>query len=311
MSFVDGGSFRLKLAGGTWSEVTSRHVFVAVPGLEFSCRHDEDHPQDRCLSIRFTEEAVESLLGQGASRPDARVHAVSNRAAYLKLRLETVSGVADAARAEALGGELHLALAAAAGGLPRPLFRAHQLSSYAARVGRARAMIDAHFAEPLSLSQLAAEACMSLYHFARVFRELEGRPPHAYLRDRRLAEAEARLRAGASVTETCYAVGFGSLSHFVTTFRRHRGLRPSEVPDAAGVEPVLRGVTRREGRHSRRPKPRRRGEHARRPLVAAIWDRLRTGVAGGTPRASRESALSRGSASAGRGMVITKPEGSR
>ncbi len=244
VSFVDSGSFRLKLAGGTWSEVTSRHVFVAAPGLEFSCRHDEDHPRDRCLSIRFTEEAVESLLGQGASRLDARVHAVSNRAAYLKLRLETVSGVADAARAEALAGELHLALAAAAGGLPRPLFRAHQLSSYAARVGRVRAMIDAHFAEPLSLSQLAAEACMSLYHFARVFRELEGRPAHAYLRDRRLAEAEARLRAGASVTETCYAVGFGSLSHFVTTFRRHRGLRPSEVAGAARIEPVLRGVTR-------------------------------------------------------------------
>jgi AraC-like DNA-binding protein len=76
---------------------------------------------------------------------------------------------------------------------------------------------------------MAVEAGMRLYHFARVFRELEGRPPHAYLRDRRLAEAEARLRAGASVTETCFAVGFGSLSHFVTTFRRHRGLRPSEV----------------------------------------------------------------------------------
>jgi AraC-like DNA-binding protein len=231
VSFVEGGSFRLRVAGRPWTEVTSKHLFVAAPRVEFSCRHDADHPQDRCLSVRFTEEAVESLRGQGALGIDAGVRALDNRCAYLRARLETLTDVTDAAQVETLAGDLYLALAGRPGPPARRLFRAHQLSSYAVRVGRVRAMIDAHFAEPLSLSRMAAEAGMSLYHFARVFRELEGLPPHAYLRDRRLAEAEARLRAGASVTETCFAVGFGSLSHFVTTFRRHRGLRPSEVAD--------------------------------------------------------------------------------
>jgi AraC family transcriptional regulator len=231
VSFVD-GAFRLRLPGGPWTNVTSQHLLVTTPGLEFSCRHDEEHPQDRCLSVRFSEEAVESLRGQGATSVDAGVRALSNRAAYLRLQLETIPGATDAVRAETLAGELHLALGAASSGRPRPLFRAHQLSAYATRVGRARAMIHAHFAEPLSLSRMAAEAGMSVYHFARVFRELEGRPAHAYLRDLRLAAAEERLRAGAAVTETCFAVGFGSLSHFVTTFRRHRGLRPSQVAGA-------------------------------------------------------------------------------
>jgi AraC family transcriptional regulator len=230
VSFVEHGSFRLRVAGGPWTEVTSKHLFVATPRIEFSCRHDADYPQDRCLSVRFTDEAVESLRGQGALGIDAGVLALGNRCAYLKTRLETLTDGTDAAQAEVLAGDLYLALAERGGRHPQRLFRAHQLSSYAVRVGRVRAMIDTHFAEPLSLSQMAVEAGMSLYHFARVFRELEGRPPHAYLRDRRLAAAEARLRAGASVTETCYAVGFGSLSHFVTTFRRHRGLRPSAVP---------------------------------------------------------------------------------
>jgi AraC-like DNA-binding protein len=229
VSFVDAGSFRLRVAGGGWSEVTAKHVFVATPGLEFSCGHDEDHPRDRCLSVRPSDQAVESLRGQGAADLDAGVRALDNRSAYLKLRLEAVSGAGDAVSAETLTGELHLALGAAKGASLQPLFRAHQLTSYAARVGRVRALIDEHFAEPLSLSRMAAEAGMSLFHFARVFRQLEGRPAHAYLRDRRLAEAEARLRGGASVTETCYAVGFGSLSHFVTTYRRHRGVRPSDV----------------------------------------------------------------------------------
>jgi AraC-like DNA-binding protein len=232
VNFVDAGSFRLRVAGGRWSEVTERHVFVARPGLEFSCGHDEEHPRDRCLSVRFSDQAVESLRGQGAAELGAGVRRLDNRSAYLKLRLEAASGTGDATRAEALAGELHLALGAAPRAAGRSLFRAHQLSSYAVRVERVRALIDACFAEPLSLSRMAAEAGMSLYHFARVFRELEGRPAHACLRDRRLAEAEARLRGGASVTETCYAVGFGSLSHFVTTFRRRRGLRPSDVRSA-------------------------------------------------------------------------------
>lgn len=70
---------------------------------------------------------------------------------------------------------------------------------------------------------------MSVFHFARIFGELEGRPPHRFLTDVRLAQAHARLRDGASVTDTCFAVGFGSLSHFVTTFRRRYGTRPSEL----------------------------------------------------------------------------------
>jgi AraC family transcriptional regulator len=70
---------------------------------------------------------------------------------------------------------------------------------------------------------------MSLFQFARVFAELEDRPPHRFLVDVRLAHAAARLRDGAGVTDTCFAVGFGSLSHFVTTFRRRYGMRPSDV----------------------------------------------------------------------------------
>jgi AraC family transcriptional regulator len=76
---------------------------------------------------------------------------------------------------------------------------------------------------------MASEVGMSVYHFARVFAELEGQPPHKYLLGVRLRQAATRLRAGASVTDTCFAVGFSSLSHFVSTFRRHLGVRPSEA----------------------------------------------------------------------------------
>ncbi len=84
------------------------------------------------------------------------------------------------------------------------------------------------FAEPLSLSRMAREVGMSLYPFARLFAELEGETPHRFLVGVRLQEAARRLRAGGRVTDVCFAVGFGSLSHFTTTFRREYGAPPSE-----------------------------------------------------------------------------------
>lgn len=224
VSFVEAGSFRLRVAGA-WHELTAAHLFVATPGLEFACTHDHEHPADRCLSVRFNERAVESLRSAGAAPLAAPVVPLDNRRAYLRLGLGVAS---DAARTEALAGALYWSLSGPAG--PRARFRAGQLGWYAVRVDRARAMMEARHAEPLSLSLVARETGMSVYHFARVFSELVGRSPHQFLVEVRLTAAAARLRAGASVTETCYAVGFRSLSHFTTSFRRRFGVRPSEFP---------------------------------------------------------------------------------
>jgi AraC-like DNA-binding protein len=58
-----------------------------------------------------------------------------------------------------------------------PLFRPERLAWYAARVDRAKALIEARYAEPLSLSDIARDSAMSVFHFARIFSELEGQPP--------------------------------------------------------------------------------------------------------------------------------------
>jgi AraC-like DNA-binding protein len=74
---------------------------------------------------------------------------------------------------------------------------------------------------------------MSVYHFARVFREMTGLPAHRYLTAVRLRHAAQRLDEGDSVTHTCYAVGFASLSHFVTAFRKRFGVAPSAAAKGA------------------------------------------------------------------------------
>lgn len=228
VNFLLSGSFHLD-CGDTRRVLTPACLFVTVPGLEFSCAHDEEFPHDRCLSVVFSEAAIESLRSAGAGPPSASVFALTNRRAYLRHGLEAaVSG--DEARLEALAGALYWTLGEAADRAQasrRSLHRSDQLSWYAARIDRAKELMRTQFAEPLSLADLAREVGMSLYPFARVFAELEGQPPHRFLVAVRLAEAMRRLRAGQAVTDVCFAVGFASLSHFTTTFRRRFGAAPS------------------------------------------------------------------------------------
>lgn len=224
VSFVETGTFRVQTTGA-WRPIVAGELFLTQPGLEFSCAHDDEHPTDCCLSVSYGVEAFESLRGAGLTRPAALVAPPTNRRAYLHHAL-TGCGVGDEARVEALAGALQWTFATAPA-RPGPLFPAHRLRWFADRVDLAVARIDTHYADPLSLSTLARDVGMSVFHFARVFRELKGLPPHRYLTSVRLARAQQRLRDGASVTETCFAVGFGSLSHFVTSYRRHFGRTPS------------------------------------------------------------------------------------
>jgi AraC family transcriptional regulator len=224
VAFVEAGSFRLRTSGA-WREVTTDWLFLTSPSLEFSCAHDEEHPRDRCLSVAYSDEAIESARSAVVVSP-APLRPLSNRQAFLRHALQQCAP-GDEARVEALAGALLGSLAAPAA--RTPLYRPDRLAWYARRVERAKHMIEACYADRLPLSALARDAGMSLFHFARIFAELEGRPPHRVLTDVRLAHAAARLRDGASVTATCFAVGFGSLSHFVTAFRRRYGVRPSEL----------------------------------------------------------------------------------
>jgi AraC-like DNA-binding protein len=243
VNFVEAGSFWLRF-DGAWRRLTPEHVFVTQPGLEYSCRHDDDGPpRDRCLTVRYSAAAVESLRSAGALPATRPVLALTNRRAYLRHELE--AGAAnEVARTEALAGALFWTLAVPAAARPR--FRPGQLTWYAARVRRAKDLIETRYAEPLPLSRLAREVGMSLYHFARAFSELEGEAPHRYLVRVRLERARSRLLRGAPVTETCYACGFGSLSHFTTTFRRRFGVSPSGFARAGAaprspLPPALEG----------------------------------------------------------------------
>ena len=96
------------------------------------------------------------------------------------------------------------------------------------RLVRARRFIDDRFDQPVNLDAIAAEACLSRYHFLRQFQREFQKTPHEYLQERRLERARQLLAAGNhSVTDVCFEVGFQSLGSFSTLFHRVVGQPPA------------------------------------------------------------------------------------
>ena len=89
--------------------------------------------------------------------------------------------------------------------------------------------IEEHLAEKISLAALAELVDLSLYHFARVFRQSFGVPPHRYHMARRMERARSLLqRPSLPVTNIGIQIGFREASSFTKAFRRFTGLTPTE-----------------------------------------------------------------------------------
>jgi len=94
------------------------------------------------------------------------------------------------------------------------------------QVIRSKHFIDSHFSENISLDEIARDAALSKFHFIRLFKKYYGQTPYQYLTGLRIAKAKELLQTGLSVSETCYRLGFSSLSSFTGFFKKIIGLTP-------------------------------------------------------------------------------------
>jgi AraC-like DNA-binding protein len=95
------------------------------------------------------------------------------------------------------------------------------------RLVRARRFIDDCYHLPLNLDQISSEACLSRYHFLRLFRKAFNTTPHQYLTERRIEKAKELLSSsGLTVTDVCFEVGFESLGSFSSLFHKRVGHPP-------------------------------------------------------------------------------------
>src|SRR5262249_16601480 len=97
------------------------------------------------------------------------------------------------------------------------------------RLCRARDLLAAEYQSQVPLDLAAREACLSPFHFHRLFRATFGETPHDFLTSRPMEHARRLLASGAmSVTEICFAAGYSSLVSFSSKLQCLVGRPPTQ-----------------------------------------------------------------------------------
>jgi transcriptional regulator of acetoin/glycerol metabolism len=94
---------------------------------------------------------------------------------------------------------------------------------------RVREHVELHLSESMDLAELAGVAGLSVYHFARAFKQSTGVAPHHYLVQRRIERAREMLaRSELPLSEIALAAGFSDQSHLARLFRQMLGITPGQ-----------------------------------------------------------------------------------
>jgi AraC family transcriptional regulator len=105
-----------------------------------------------------------------------------------------------------------------------------------ARLARVLDRMALQFGDAITLEELAAEACISKFHFVRLFKDKTGQSPMQYLADLRLRGAKRLLLSSDfSVLEIARRCGFVSPSHLGVNFKRRFDMTPSQYRNAAAM----------------------------------------------------------------------------
>ncbi len=95
-------------------------------------------------------------------------------------------------------------------------------------IRRVRELLEAHFAEPLRLDDLAAAVGRHPVYVATSFRRAYGETIGAFVRRLRVEHARRELARGAlPIVEIALESGFANQSHFTRAFRKAHGITPA------------------------------------------------------------------------------------
>jgi len=103
------------------------------------------------------------------------------------------------------------------------------MSDYSSRINRVLDFMDANLDRPLTLEDLAAQACFSPYHFLRIFMTQTGETPFGLLQRLRLEKAANLLtaRPDLKILDLALQCGFTNAPAFSRAFKAHFGETPS------------------------------------------------------------------------------------
>ena len=190
-------------------------LHIYLPAEQFTALSESWHRPILPDSIRYLADLEDGLVRQIAL---SILH---------ELRAETASG-GVLVEALSLGLVAHLAHSYSGLGRTQPgRDRAEGLDGV--RLRRVLDYIADNLDGDLSISELAATACLSRYHFARAFQKATGLPPHRYVSSERLKLARRLLAdTDESLVQIALACKFSSQANFTRAFRQAIGVSPGQ-----------------------------------------------------------------------------------
>lgn len=91
-------------------------------------------------------------------------------------------------------------------------------------------VVEQHFDKPLTIKELSRKVAMNECYLKKGFKALTGKTIHEYTQDLRISKAKEMLKQeGFSVSDVANTLGFSSISHFSTAFKKATGMKPCEL----------------------------------------------------------------------------------
>lgn len=221
------------LGGGRFDLTTGKGTLaLAAPNFATRVINDESH---RLRSLAFPLAQWQGVLDEAAdgrfSFDTSCIYGRVFDSLAIRLALRNLwalceeEGAPSRLLARAAGCEI-LAELCRLGGAPFAPVKGG-LAPWAER--RCLELMQARLSEDISLDDLAAEAHLSPFHFARMFKQSLGVPPRVHLTRLRLERAcELLEKTDLPVTEIAFEVGYSSNQVLARVFLKHRRMSPSE-----------------------------------------------------------------------------------
>ncbi|MHA4808005.1 helix-turn-helix domain-containing protein [Flavitalea flava] len=98
------------------------------------------------------------------------------------------------------------------------------------KIVKAREVLLQHIGEPLTIKELSRKVAINECYLKKGFKEMFGTTIFDFYQSQRMEHARYLLyEKGLSVTEVSVMLGYSSISHFSTAFKKHTGLKPCEL----------------------------------------------------------------------------------
>jgi AraC family transcriptional regulator len=98
------------------------------------------------------------------------------------------------------------------------------------KIIKAREILLQHIGEPLTIKHLSRKVAINECYLKKGFKELFGQTIFDFYQGQRMEHAKYLLyEKGLSVTDVSSLLGYSSISHFSTAFKKHTGLKPCEL----------------------------------------------------------------------------------